>query len=1475
MRSFSIRSNTLCFLIAAVSAAQAAGPPGIRTDGTLGGPATTLSGPLYSIGQNLGVLSGGNLFFSFQYFNVAAQQTALFTTTSPGISNIISRVTGGFASDIEGTLAVRAASGSPDFFFINPSGVIFGPTSTVDVPGAFHVSTADYLKFSDGNYFYADTVHSSSLSMAAPEAFGFLGSNRASVQMLGTYLSPGGNGQVDVAAGDVVVDGQGTGAGIVGQDGKLNLTAVGNSRVEVPLDGSVSVDDGTITIRNGGLVATESDGSAAGGAVTLTAGTVLIDGAGYSGPTGVATLTGSAQNAGAVLINAGGDVTIQNGASVTSISQGAGAAGAIGISAGGTASVINADVGFPLSASSGTSGSVAVTAGNILIDGEGTGNSFVFTLDGNIGLTAQNGGAITISNGGLVGTQSDGLKPGGAVMLNGGTVTIDGTGFAGSTGVVTSTYSNQNAGVITIGASGNVSLMGAELGTITYGSGPAGDVAITAGGIASLTDGAIVSVRGTGATGAIGITATDILVDDAQMLAQRGDIVLTALGTAAPSAAASAANGALTIRDGSLIQTLSDDSAPGGAISLTAGTVTVDGTGVSTAVQTYTSTAQNAGAITINAHSGVTVNDGALISSTTAGMGTAGTVSITTPNLSLAGQGFSGDGTNAVGIQAETEGPGNGGDVIINVNTLSLQQGTGTSGVFISTQADPGSKGSGGEILINARDSVSVTDGALITAGTEGGGNGGRIEITTNNLQIAGPPNYPTNTEITTDSVGSGTGNAGDIQLNVGSLTIQGSAASPNVTVGIVSEARQGSQGGGGRVTVTASGAVTLEEGGEIVTDTNSGKPAGQIAVTAGSVSILGQSFDSTDHGTEISSSTLAAGNAGEVIVRTGTLTIAGSTGSRTFSGLETFTQGAGAGGTVTATVSGTTLVSEGGEIRSNSYGAGNAGSVNLTTGALVINAEGHSQGETAIAADAFASGNGGAVNIWAQSLAITGVAGANLAVGIESVAEVGSSGAGGEVNVHVQGNAVLTAEGEIASDADPGTSGRAGRVSVTVGNTLSLSNDADISSGTLGTGNAGDVTVNAGKISIVGGANTSGTVIDASSESAGNAGNVYVTAGSISINGAGGVAGIASEVGSPQGIPAGAAGQVSVDVSGNLTLSDGGLITSTSAGLGPAGSTSITAGNISITGGTYPSGIASQSIYSGQPGPIIVHTGNLQMNDSYIDISNFATVRDPANIQHTAISVFASSITLDNAQISAGSSGNVAASDVDVHVTGPLTLLGNSQLYTDATDGNGGAINVASNGLLTLNQSQITTSVTGNNGNGGNITIQAPYVLLETGAIQANTVAPRASGGEISIDALAVLPTFQSYILGGPLVTVAPDLLGQNVVQAAAPNGVSGTLNATTPTLDIGNSLLRLTAPVAGQPALGRSPCGNPAGSSLALVGQGGLPPAPSGPLWIDGDDADAKQSALEPGASGGRGEASGAHGAYSSVRVECQVGK
>jgi filamentous hemagglutinin family protein len=66
------------------------------------------------------------LFQSFGIFNLNAGEIANFESTG-NIRNILSRVTGGSGSLIDGLISTNSAN--VNLFFINPSGIVFGPNA--------------------------------------------------------------------------------------------------------------------------------------------------------------------------------------------------------------------------------------------------------------------------------------------------------------------------------------------------------------------------------------------------------------------------------------------------------------------------------------------------------------------------------------------------------------------------------------------------------------------------------------------------------------------------------------------------------------------------------------------------------------------------------------------------------------------------------------------------------------------------------------------------------------------------------------------------------------------------------------------------------------------------------------------------------------------------------------------------------------------------------------------------------------------------------------------------------------------------------------------------------------------------------------------------------------------------------------------------------------------------------------------------
>jgi len=128
------------FLIITAVPAHADGnhPKGVNLDGTFGNAGQlSLSGPDYDIRAEHGHQAGANLFHSFRQFNIHSDESATFSGPD-SVQNIISRVTGGGASWIDGRLASTIPGA--DLYMLNPGGVMFGPNASLDLGGAASVT---------------------------------------------------------------------------------------------------------------------------------------------------------------------------------------------------------------------------------------------------------------------------------------------------------------------------------------------------------------------------------------------------------------------------------------------------------------------------------------------------------------------------------------------------------------------------------------------------------------------------------------------------------------------------------------------------------------------------------------------------------------------------------------------------------------------------------------------------------------------------------------------------------------------------------------------------------------------------------------------------------------------------------------------------------------------------------------------------------------------------------------------------------------------------------------------------------------------------------------------------------------------------------------------------------------------------------------------------------------------------------------
>src|SRR3989454_768423 len=233
---------TLLHVLPSVS--HAAATTNITSDGTLG---TTLNGGL-TCSSNCtitgGTRPGGGpiLLHGVGRLDVGAGDTAnFFNDTGLFTRDIFTRVTGGNPSNIFGTIRTTDF-GNANLFLINPAGILFGPTASLDIgaatlgprgAGSFYASTADYLRMSDGSLFIANPTYEGAvtrsgktiatvLSAADPAAFGFLSTNPTSITFQNSFLSVPTGQTISAVGGNITM----TGGTLSAPSGQINLASV-------------------------------------------------------------------------------------------------------------------------------------------------------------------------------------------------------------------------------------------------------------------------------------------------------------------------------------------------------------------------------------------------------------------------------------------------------------------------------------------------------------------------------------------------------------------------------------------------------------------------------------------------------------------------------------------------------------------------------------------------------------------------------------------------------------------------------------------------------------------------------------------------------------------------------------------------------------------------------------------------------------------------------------------------------------------------------------------------------------------------------------------------------------------------------------------------------------------------------------------------------------------------------------------------
>ena len=433
-----------------------------------------------------------------------------------------------------------------------------------------------------------------------------------------------------------------------------------------------------------------------------------------------------------------------------------------------------------------------------------------------------------------------------------------------------------------------------------------------------------------------------------------------------------------------------------------------------------------------------------------------------------------------------------------------------------------------------------------------------------------------------------------------------------------------------------------------------------------------------------------------------------------------------------------------------------------------------------------------------------------------------------------------------IASSVQPDAVGNGGTVSIETTN-LSLTNGGQISTATFGEGNAGTVTINGGDtISIDGNLSALGSSVQP--DAVGNGGAVTIETINLSLTNGGFI--------SSNTLAEGNAGTVTIETT-NLNLTNGGFISSSTFGQGNAGTVTITAGElISVDDSMITSQVNPEAI--GNAEFVIIDTTNLnitnggQISSSTFGEGNAGTVTINAselisvsgeNRDGFPSGIFSSvqSETIGNAgfviintnDLSLTDGAVIRSSNFNQGESGNVTIkagsvrLENGQITATTNSGiERGNITLQIAETLTLQQDSLISARATGDAIGGNIDINAEFIIAFPSSGNGSDIiasADQGMGGEIKITAEALLGIEERRAIEGNRT---------NDVDASSEFGLDGNVTFNVPDINNFQDTGELSSNVVSAESVSQNACAAAGESGLILKGRGGVPPAPNLPL-------------------------------------------
>ncbi|MEH2156657.1 S-layer family protein [Nostoc sp.] len=458
-----------------------------------------------------GIEKGNNLFHSFSNFSVPTGGSATFDLiNTPNITTIFSRVTGGNVSNIDGLIQTLNGNNPVSLFLMNPAGIVFGKNASLNIGGSFMGTTANSIKFADGIEFSATNLGATPLlTMSVPIGLQ-MGQNPGDITVQNT-------GHRLIKIGNAIV------SPLDRSNNPVGLSVTSGSNLAL-IGGEVALDGGVLNAPSGHIEL----GSGSNGTVNLNTssphwnfdyGNIKQFGNIHLSHQSLADASGTP--AGSIHFQ-GRNISLQDGSAALLVNQGSNNSGDISVNASESLQLggVGTD-GFPQSRlradnfGDGAGGNILVSASQVFLYDGGTVNGFNFGKGSGsnismeigdllqmVGLSPINGLTSSLitntSNSGKSGdirvvTKKlqilDGAEIDNVSVANGmgGNITINAADFIEVMGqnlhdslIVVSTFSQANAGQLTINTAKLRVQDGGGIVASTVNSGNGGDLLINA-----------------------------------------------------------------------------------------------------------------------------------------------------------------------------------------------------------------------------------------------------------------------------------------------------------------------------------------------------------------------------------------------------------------------------------------------------------------------------------------------------------------------------------------------------------------------------------------------------------------------------------------------------------------------------------------------------------------------------------------------------------------------------------------------------------------------------------------------------------------------------------------------------------------------------------------------------------------------------------------------------------------------------------